>query len=102
MNKELEQNVKRLENILLEKKLLENQEKDLRAAIVAGMTAEGLQEIKTNDGKFTTASRKKWTFSPAVTELEERLDATKKREQQDGTAVAEQGDPYLVYKENKE
>lgn len=59
-------------------------------------------KIATDTGTFTMESRIKWTYSPMVQEAERDLKDAKKREEADGTAVAGTGDPFLVYRENKD
>lgn len=89
--------LKLYEELILKKRAIENKLEALKAELVPVLPRDA--SIETENGSFTVASRDKWIYSQETQSLKEKLKSAEKREQQDGTAVSEPGEPYLVFKE---
>jgi len=55
------------------------------------------EEVETEFGKFTRASRRKWTYPPAIKTAEDDLKVAKKTAEQVGDATYEEN-YYLLFK----
>ncbi len=64
---------------------LETRAAELKEVIMPLMQAD--EKIQLTEGKLYLKPMPKWTFSSHVTQLDEELKETKKREQADGTAT---------------
>ena len=64
--------------------------KELEQEILPDMIEGGIDKVKTEFGGFTIVNRKTWTYSEKVAELSEEVKAQKKKEEEDGTAKAEE------------
>jgi predicted RNase H-like nuclease (RuvC/YqgF family) len=85
----------RYEQLKTEVKTIESEIKDLQPIIIPYIP-EGA-EIETNDGKFTINRKMAYVYSSRVKTMEEELKEAKKREEQDGTAVPNPGEPFIKY-----
>lgn len=54
--------------------------------------------VATNSGSFTLKSKTTWQYTLETQVAEEELKATKRREEQDGSAIAKPGTPYIEYR----
>ncbi len=72
----------------------------LRDLIVEEMQKSKLDKVESDFGLFTVARKQSWSYSPAVTKIEDRLKLAKVKEQQKGLAEAKET-TYLVYKQVK-
>ena len=73
----------------------------VKEKILVGM--QNNKEIKAEYafGKFALATRKSYTYSPKITDLEEKVKLAKLKEQEKGLAKVKET-PYLIFKENKD
>lgn len=71
-------------------KTLETEKEALRPTIQAEMEAQRIDQVKADYGTFFFTTRKTWKYSPKVEEMSTALKEQKKREEQDGTATAEE------------
>lgn len=78
---------------------LEEKCEELKPKLIACIPEDA--KINTGTGIFSLSSRKKWQYSPETTALEDTLKARQKEEQQTGVAVAESGEPFIVFKAHK-
>jgi len=96
---EIKQKFLRYENMKLEAKAVETEMKELAAELVQ-YVPEG-EKLSGTSGVFSAKVRNSYKYSDGTKRAEEELKATKKREEQDGTATVIPGDPYLEYRANK-
>lgn len=97
-----------MQNTLLEQyaelelvyKNLERDRAALREKIVAELIDSKMEKVESDFGLFTVARKATWSYSPAVSNIEDRLKLAKVKEQQKGLATANET-TYLVYKPNK-
>ncbi len=66
---------------------LENKKDELRGLILRDMVDAGEEAIETAVGKFSVTRRKTWTYTEKVTELTDKLKATKAKEESTGDAT---------------
>ena len=100
MDEKLKQKFYRLENIKLEMASLSVEEEELKAEL-APLVPEG-KTIETQNGSFSVARRSKWQYSDLTQQRQKEVKAMEKEEQANGKAVETKGDPYIVYRSNKE
>lgn len=91
------ESLKQYEELMLKKRAIENELEALKSELIPKLPRE--TEIGTETGFFVVACRDKWTYSRETRALKENLKSAEKLEQQNGVAVAEPGEPYLVYRE---
>lgn len=94
-------NYKKLATIQAQRKVLEAQEAEIRTAILADMVDRDISTIANRWGKFTTSSRKVYTYTEAVARIIEKLKVTKVKEEQRGLATATVT-TYLTYTPKKD
>ena len=80
---------------------LEEEKQSLRAEILAELKKSGIDKDETAYGTFSVMRMPRWTYSEAVTKLEEKLKITQIKEQQKGLAKAKytEGIRYTAVKE---
>jgi len=81
-------------------KVLNDQKDKLREDIIKDMQNAEETSVASSYGKFTIATVKTWTYSPKVTELEEKFKAQKATEQSTGEATFEEK-PSLRFTQTK-
>jgi hypothetical protein len=99
MNKIIIEKLKEYEHLMIQKRIIEESLETIKQVILPELPAD--TKIATEDGTFTVERKQSWKFSDETVHAEEELKARKEREKQDGTAVAEPGEPYLVYRQAK-
>lgn len=99
MNEATIAHLKKLENLTIEARELDLQIKAIKEAVMEDMPKDA--KVETANGTFTVESRKKWTYTAHVKNLEATLKEETAREQADGSATYAEGEPYLVYREKK-
>lgn len=77
-------------DIKIQIKTLEAKAKEIESEVSKNLEESGAEQIESDLGKFYFTSRKKWTYSEKVTEIEGTLKNTKKEEEENGTAKAEE------------
>ncbi len=100
MTEDTKKALKRYENLMLEKRGIENELEQIKEEILPDMPRGS--KVATADGVFTVESRTKWVYSRETRIAETTLKETKEREQQDGTAKPTDGAPFLVYRQGNE
>ena len=71
-------------------KLLMAQKDTLKSEILQNLVESGEKTAEIAVGKFSVASLKTWTYTPKVTELNEKLKAQKATEESTGEATFEE------------
>lgn len=66
---------------------LENKKDSLRVNILKDMVEKGETKVKTTMGNFSVTKLKKWEYSDAVSELNEKYKALKAKEESTGVAT---------------
>ncbi len=66
---------------------LESKKDQLRGLILKQMTDNGEEAVDTAVGKFSITKRKTWTYTAKVTDLADKLKATKAKEESTGDAT---------------
>jgi len=82
-------------------RILEEKKAVLRMSILEDLKKNQRDKVESEYGKFTVAHKITWTYTPAVTQLDERLKIARFKEQEKGLAKATQSD-YLLFKGIKE
>lgn len=99
MNQTTIDRLKEYESLMLKKRALENEIDVLKSELLPELPRD--KAIETENGTFNVESRMKWTYSESTQEADKDIKATKKSEEQDGTAEGVPGEAFLVYRENK-
>lgn len=100
MNTETTRKLKALEHLLIKRRVIDQEIEVLKESLIPEIPKDA--KIQTESGTFTVESRPKWVYSPQLTVRKNALDADKKTEEADGTAKRVPGDPFIVYRENKD
>ncbi len=87
MKKEL---FKEYADVKNEIKVLTAKAKEIEESVTGEMNKEEVDKVESDFGTFYFTTRKKWTYSDAVTSVEKTVKETKKKEEEDGTATAEE------------
>lgn len=96
-NEAVVKSLKQYEDLMLKKREIENELEIIKEEVMPHLSTG--TKLQTAKGYFTVQTRLKWTYSAETRKLDTQVKDLKKREEQDGTAVAAPGDPFLVYKE---
>lgn len=97
MNTIIIEKLKEYEHLMIQKRVIEEDLKTIKEVILPELPKD--TKIATELGTFTVETKKKWVYSEETLHAVEELKARKEREEQDGTAVATDGDAFLVYRE---
>lgn len=79
---------------------LEEQEKVLKVAVMAELEKNKLDKAETEFGRFSLATRKNYSYSGKVEEMEEKVKLAKLKEVEKGVARVNETH-YLLFKEPK-
>jgi len=83
-------------------KALESELDVLQPQVLEFMTSNELEELEIDGvGKISKASRRKWTYSPDIQDMESNLKAKKKEAEQIGEAQYVEK-AYILFKANKD
>jgi len=93
-------NLKILENLTIEERELDLKIKALKELLVPLLPFGA--KVETDNGIFTTESRKKYEYSEGTRERALSVKEDEKREIAEGIAIVTDGDPYLVYRAKKD
>lgn len=80
---------KKIAELTLVKKSIEEQIDAFRKEAEAEMVASGTDKVESDYGSFFFSERKKWEYTDAVTEIEGKLKKLKKTEEDSGKATFE-------------
>lgn len=69
-------------------KLLTEEAKSIETEVKGEMIKEDVEQVKSDFGTFSIVSRKSWTYSPKVIELEASLKKIKEVEVEEGVATS--------------
>lgn len=98
------QEVERCAEIKAQIKVLQDEFDGYKEQMMVSLKELDSKSINTGFGTFYITSRRKWTYSPAVGKVEEKLDALKTKEEKEGIATAETSESIAFrdskYKEN--
>lgn len=90
MNEDKKALCKEYADLEAQKKEIEERQKAIKPEITGEMENLGVEQVKSDFGTFYFMTRKKWSYSDAVKSVEETLKNTKKQEEENGTAKAEE------------
>ncbi len=93
--------LKKYVSIRAKREAIEKEENAIREEILLEMQKNKLEKVESSFGNFTVGSRKTWSYSPKVTNLEEKVKVAKFKEQERGIAKASETN-YLLFKGIKE
>lgn len=79
--------LKRYADIKLEIKGLEAEQDELNPRVLEVLVNEDIEELSTDEGKFSKMSRRKWTYTESTQDKEKALKTAKAREEQNGDAT---------------
>ncbi len=68
-------------------KSLENKKDELRGFILKDLIDRGVESLEMSTGKFSVTKLKSWTYTSKVTDLADKLKATKAKEESTGDAT---------------
>ena len=81
---------------------LEARRDEIRKKIVSELQSEGIKKVQDPTlGTFTVSHKVTYSFSPAVTKLEEKVKIAKQKEKDKGIAEIETDTSFLLYTEPK-